>query len=599
VTFEQEADSLSALARQGIAARPQFKKPAIVPASVRWPALTIGQTLRSGPDAALREAEELMHEALTEEPNNPLLTLELGDLYVRMRRFELAGNAYARTLSIVPSHAVAYARMGALMWHMGRAEDSLGFFECALNFDPNNAEALVNRLLIGARQADWHDPDLRADMVRRLKHSENAVAPGACLSLTDDPEFHAIRADLLADSLPRSAEDLTLRSGAPERLRVGYFGDIGNDREAFLSLASAHAAMGADVFVYDYGADRIDLVGRSLPDGVRLRPAAELTDEALVQWAREDELDVALDLEGQSPRARPGVFALRAAPMQVGGFSQTGTLGRDMLDYMLSDPDLITAEALRHQSEKCLSLRGGSTWWGQPALTNAPIPLRASLGLPAKAVVLAAPAPVSQITEDLFDSWMRILAAVPDAVLWLRLGAPDAQERLRDAARAKGVDPRRIIFGWIGAMPKQVGHIRAADLVMDSFARNDRAGAAQALRHGVPVVTRMGRSPTARSTGAALGEMGLSDLVCHSTEAYEARIIALASDRRARAQQAERVAVALRAGTAFDAEGFAAALDEALRRVVARKWSGYLPDHLNVAAEDTLHIAPRANGTGG
>jgi predicted O-linked N-acetylglucosamine transferase (SPINDLY family) len=51
-----------------------------------------------------------------------------------------------------------------------------------------------------------------------------------------------------------------------------------------------------------------------------------------------------------------------------------------------------------------------------------------------------------KFTPVMFASWLAILSATPDSVLWLFGGAGDTNDRLRAIAREAGVAPERLIF---------------------------------------------------------------------------------------------------------------------------------------------------------
>jgi protein O-GlcNAc transferase len=101
-----------------------------------------------------------------------------------------------------------------------------------------------------------------------------------------------------------------------------------------------------------------------------------------------------------------------------------------------------------------------------------------------------------------FDTWMNVLRARPNSVLWLILhhDLVDALARLRSEAAARGVASWRVVGTskepWIEHVRSKGG---AAELVLDtSRLSNGHTSVADALWGGVPIVTLQGERMGAR-----------------------------------------------------------------------------------------------------
>ena len=65
--------------------------------------------------------------------------------------------------------------------------------------------------------------------------------------------------------------------------------------------------------------------------------AERQSDRDIVELMREMEVDIAVDRNGFTTGARPGIFAMRAAPIQVNYLGYPGTMGADFIDYLIAD----------------------------------------------------------------------------------------------------------------------------------------------------------------------------------------------------------------------------------------------------------------------
>ena len=123
----------------------------------------------------------------------------------------------------------------------------------------------------------------------------------------------------------------------------------------------------------------------------------------------------------------------------------------------------------------------------QPISENCPG--RGAFQLPEDGFVFCSFNNADKIEPELFDVWMRILQKVPASVLWQRCDEEVVQRNLRGEARARGVDPERVIFAR--RLPSTADHLarhRHADLFLDTFTHGGHGTAVDALWAGVPLL---------------------------------------------------------------------------------------------------------------
>jgi len=71
---------------------------------------------------------------------------------------------------------------------------------------------------------------------------------------------------------------------------------------------------------------------------------SDMSDEAIAKWSRDQKIDIAVDLKGYTHQARTGIFALRAAPIQVNFLGFPGSMQQPYIDYIIADPVVIPQE---------------------------------------------------------------------------------------------------------------------------------------------------------------------------------------------------------------------------------------------------------------
>jgi len=170
--------------------------------------------------------------------------------------------------------------------------------------------------------------------------------------------------------------------------------------------------------------------------------------------------------------------------------------------------------------------------------------MRAELfpSLPRSAVILGNFNQLYKIEPGTFRTWLRILQAVPAAVLWL-LRFPDLGEAnlLRTAAAWASPDvTRRILFTDVAPKSEHIARAAVCDLFLDTPECNAHTTSADVLWSGTPLLTypRYPYKMCSRMASSILrgampdderGRRAADELVCQSDEAYEARAVELAA----------------------------------------------------------------------
>ena len=238
-----------------------------------------------------------------------------------------------------------------------------------------------------------------------------------------------------------------------------------------------------------------------------------------------DGIDVLVDLMGYTAAARPELFALRPAPVQIAFLGFAGTTGADYMDGVVADAFVVPPGDERWYAEQVLRLP--TTYFPvDDRRTLARPARRGAFGLPDDAIVYCSFGEHAKIERDVFATWLRILGQVPGSLLWLSSGAGEAQ--LRRAAAAAGIDPARLLFA--SRLPDEadyLGRLQLADLFLDTRTYNAHSTAVDALWAGVPLLTAPGDGFAGRVGASLLHAVDLPELVAADLADYEARAVDL------------------------------------------------------------------------
>jgi len=255
----------------------------------------------------------------------------------------------------------------------------------------------------------------------------------------------------------------------------------------------------------------------------------EMSDDAATAQIAADGIDVLVDVNGLTKDARTGVFARRAAPIQVNWLGFPGSMGSPYHNYIVADDWIIPPGSELYYSEKVVRLPCYQANDRRRVVAEQR-PSRTDVGLPENGVVFCCFNGAQKISRFTFDRWMEILKRTPGSVLWLLDTAAETNMRLGDEAEARGVARERIVFAAKLANPYHMARYGLADLFLDTSPYGAHTTASDALWMGVPVLTLSGRSFASRVCGSLVRSAGLPELVCETPEAFIEQAVALGAD---------------------------------------------------------------------
>ena len=537
----------------------------------------------------LDEALEKCAHALRLKPNLPEAHNTRGVILQDLGRFDEALKSFQAALSLNPRYADAHRNRGGVLQELGRHAEAAESYERALQIAPEYPWLLGTWLFTRMQVCDWRDLDARlAELAAPISEGKKAVQPFAALALFDSlPLQRAVAERWVSENTPPRVE-LAAALPRPQDsvIRLGYFSaDYHDHATSYLAadLFETHDRTHFRLLAFSFGPEA--------HGGMRTRVAAAfdefldvraLADQEVARLSREKQIDIAIDLKGFTQNSRAGIFAHRAAPVQVSYLAFPGTMGAPYMDYLAADHTLIGAESRAHYCEKIIYLPNSYQVNDRHRRIADREFSRAELGLPEEALVFCCFNNSFKITPAVFDIWMRVLKATPGSVLWLLRDNETAMWNLRREAVARGVEEARLIFAPRVPLPEHLARQRAADLCLDTIPYNSHTTASDALWAGVPILTRAGESFAARVAASLLRAMGLDELITASEDDYEATAIALGNDGARLAGLRARVQAQRLVSPLFDTRLFTTHLEAAYTEIHRRHQTGLSPEDIDV-----------------
>ena len=308
------------------------------------------------------------------------------------------------------------------------------------------------------------------------------------------------------------------------------------------------------------------------------------SDREVATLAREQEIDIAVDLGGFTQDSRTAIFAMRAAPIQVNYLGYPGTMGAGYIDYLIADSIVVPKAQQHHYAEKIAYLPNSFQINDTKQRISDGAISREELGLPSTGFVFCCFNNSYKVAPNVFDSWMRILNRVESSVLWLRQENEWASKNLWKEAARRGVSTDRIIFAKRLPMSEHFARHRVADLFLDTLPYNAHATANDALWAGLPVLTLIGETFPGRVAASLLNAIRLPELITNTPEEYERLAVELATNPDTLREIRVRLANNRLTTPLFDIRLFTAHIEAAYAAMYERYQDGLSPDHIYVPA---------------
>ena len=534
------------------------------------------------------EAIEMFQKAISINPNRPELYCNLGYAFNAKGKIENAILALRKSISLNPNFFQSYLNLGNILSNQGKTVDAIYMYNKALIIRPDFETVRSQKLHQQANICDWNSIEENRIFISQLGVQKQFVTPWSLLSLEDNPLNHKKRSEIFAKiKYPQKAIPFnTLISKCKKRIRIGYFSSDFYDHATMRLMSkilTLHDRQRFEVFAYSYDLEKNDEMKTNLINSVDVfDDVSQMSDKDVALLARQDEIDIAIDLKGHTQNNRSGIFAYRAAPIQINYLGYPGTMGANFIDYLIADSTIIPEEYKNYYSEEIIYMPHSYQPTNNNRLISQKEMTRSGMGLPEDSFVFCCFNNSYKITSVEFDIWMNLLKQVEGSVLWLLKTNKWAQANLRKEAENRGVNQDRIIFAGKLPQAEHLARQKLADLFIDTFNVNAHTTASDALWGGLPVVTKTGKGFAARVAASLLNAIDLPELVTENKKDYESLILELAHNREKLKEIKDKLIINRMSKPLFDSEMYTKHLENGYQQIYQNFIDGNKPKTINI-----------------
>lgn len=493
------------------------------------------------------QSVRMLSRALALLPNDPDITNNLGVAFFANENYSDALTHFQQGLALRGDFAVGLRNVGVCHFMLVHPEEARVAFEKAYALDPDSVATCLYFFGQALQCCDWSRYEELMQRVitqgAQATSADDLTASLAYLAGVEKAEDMRMIAPRVANTLTTRMAPALVRASLPLRrkpkLRVGYFSyDFRAHPVGYLTeeIYALHDRSKFEVIALSYGPDDGSTFRQIIrQDADQFIDLRGMTTTERVQRIRELDIDILVDLTGNTQGTASEVVMHRVAPIQCHWLGYVWSMGHESYDYIIADPFSIPPSMEHGYVEKVARLPHTLQVSSRKLKAADKVLTRAEQGLPDDAFVMCNFGSFVKLQPHLFDAWLRILQAAPQAVLWLARTnrAPlEAFDRLRARAREFGVRDEQLVFSEPMGREEHLLRYQLADLALDTYPQGSGTTAIEALWMGCPMVSMAGAGETlaVRMAGGILNGVELSELVTSNLADYEALVLALARD---------------------------------------------------------------------
>ena len=527
------------------------------------------------------EAEQYYKKAIELNPDYFEAHNNLGTVYQKLGKLYQAEKSYKHAIKLKKNNPEPYYNLGNIFLELGQIKEAIKLYDNSLLINSNYELAKSIKLYQHAKICDWDTIKNNKEAIKKLGISEIGINPFNFFSLDDSPEKHYSRAKIYVEKNFLQKKTIFIKTEMPsECLKIGYFSsDFYNHpvMHLLIEVLKLHDRKKFKIYAYSYGPEKKgDYIQKKAISRVDVfHNVFNLNNNQISKLCQKDQIDIVVDLNGFTKNNRFSLFASRLAPIQIGFLGYPGTSASEFMDYIIADKVVIPEDMKNYYSENIIYLPDSFQPNDNTRVISNKKFQKSEMNLPENVFIFCCFNNSYKITEVEFDIWMRLLKNVEGSILWLSDTNLWAKDNLKKEAKKRGIEPDRIIFAKKEKkISDHLSRLGLADLFLDTFNFNAHTTASDALWAGLPILTKMGRSFSARVASSLLYAMDIPELVTKNQHDYERLALSLAKNPKKLLEIKSKILTNKKTSPLFDSNKYVKYLENGYLEV----YKNYLKD---------------------
>ena len=468
-------------------------------------------------------------------PSNAKAYTNLGNLQKEQKKYDEAIRSYEKAIRLDEKNYIAYNNLGVIYQELKNYSEALKNFNFTFKINSKFEFILGKILHCKMHLCDWNNYEkLKKEIIEGVKNNLEMIEPFPILGLTDNPKILKQASEIYSKKKKFNSRKNMFKLNK-DKLKIGYFSsDFHSHPVSHLikDVFKYHNRTNFEVIGFYHGTKNDKWTKEIKKNFDEFIDLDKLKIGDIESFIRKKNLDIAVNLNGYTSNSKNEIFSKGIARFQINYLGYPGTMGTDVMDYLIADKIVIPENNKKYFTEKILYLP--NCWL--PSSKHREISKRnfekKDFLIPDNKFVFCNFNNIYKITPEIFKIWMNILLNSDGSVLWLISKNISVKENLRTEAKKRGVDPNRIIFSDPIDIEDHLKRIQLADLFLDTFPYNAHLTAVDAIRAGLPILTISGNSLPSRGADSILQSANISNLCKKTFQEYQDTAIELAKNRK-------------------------------------------------------------------
>ncbi len=506
----------------------------------------------------LESAVEALNSSTLSNPLDQEAHMLAAQIYRRLNRF---GNAMTSLLAVLETNSddeSVISEIAALNFQRGRRTEALICYQRARTFVANS-------------------PPLHSQWLKQCNHRFEVTSGELLREATGWVSRHVRQtgdnekngSDQVASRTPG---DFQLHSGKGEHDRI-VLGLLVNEDEHpgscqwLLPLIRHIDRTRISLVVFADGLSGPATTRQDAHDSVTWVESAHLSDAELETHIRSRDVEVFIDMVGHGLCNRLAVLAQQPAKVQLNWLGSLVTSGLPQVKYVLTDSCVCPQDLLPHMTETAVRLPRTCVCY-EFTCNEVKQPSRTAFH---DSVVFGSAASPEKLSEQVIDTWSRILSKVTSSTLVLfhdAFGDKSVQQDYCTWFENHGIESNRLDFASAmhGCSWREV--YRTVDISLDPFPVNDPLSAMQSMMMGVPVICWNGNRMAGRIVASLVSSVNLPRCVASTLDEYVEQAVNLACDAQLLVRLRNELPATLMSSDVCNAAKFVNAFQDAIGNIL-------------------------------
>ena len=496
---------------------------------------------------AVATYEKLLKTNDVKDINLGVIYNNLGNVYSSLKKFDLAYNYLLKALRYSIDKSKIYNNLGYLCYQIGDLEKSILYFKRAT--EKNDENLNYHSRLIATSLYSFNHKNLYSNYINKFNLTLEK------LKFNSSQNNNSFSFDKFESKLK-----IGFLSSDFKRHPVGYF---------LLDHLDNIKKFGLELHGYSNLEERFnDDYTKKISNKFNYWSNIKLlNDRDLVSKIKKDKINILMDLSGYTGDNRIGVFARRAAPIQINWAAYLASIGIKEIDYILGDT-VVTPLSHQHKySENILQLKKIWSCLSVSDLKNLKV-VNKTPAINNKYITFGSFSNANKINKKVLNAWLKILNNVPNSKLFLKsfeFEITSQVARIKSFFIKNNINSNRILIEKPSDRLELLNSYNNIDIVLDTFPYSGGTTNFEASWMCVPILTLKGDYFVSKCGESINSILNMKEWIASDIDNYVNKSIVFSKDFSILNQIKNKLILHSRNSDLFNSEKFSLDFSEILK----------------------------------